>query len=143
MNPPGEQRLDKWLWYARIVKSRSIAAKLIEAGCIRVNRQRVVKASATVKCGDVLTATLHGCVHVIEIRGLGERRGRQARRKRFTPSCSRPPRPRLSRKAPESSFATAPVIPCALQREAGADTGSQKALARRNDPGYGANAVPG
>jgi len=75
MNPPEEQRLDKWLWYARIVKSRSIAAKLIEAGCLRVNRQRVVKASATVKCGDVLTATLHGCVRVIEIRGLGERRG--------------------------------------------------------------------
>ncbi len=75
MNPPGEQRLDKWLWYARIVKSRSIAAKQIEAGCIRVNRQRVVKASATVKCGDVLTATLQDCVRVIEIRGLGERRG--------------------------------------------------------------------
>ncbi len=75
MNSPGEQRLDKWLWYARVVKSRSVAAKLIEAGCIRVNRQRVVKASAVVKCGDVLTATLHGRVRVIEIRGLGERRG--------------------------------------------------------------------
>ena len=116
MNPPGEQRLDKWLWYARIVKSRSIAAKLIEAGCIRVNRQRVVKASATVKCGDVLTATLHGCVHVIEIRGLGERGGRQARRKRFTPSCFRPPRPRLSRKAPESRLRHPLLsLPCALQ----------------------------
>ncbi len=75
MSPPEEQRLDKWLWYARIVKSRSIAAKLIEDGCIRVNRQRAVKASATVKCGDVVTATLQGSVRVIEIRGLGERRG--------------------------------------------------------------------
>ncbi len=75
MNSPEEQRLDKWLWYARIVKSRSLAAKLIEAGCIRVNRQRVVKAAATVRCGDVLTATLHGRVRVIEIRGLSERRG--------------------------------------------------------------------
>lgn len=74
MSSPEEQRLDKWLWHARIVKSRSLAAKLIEAGCIRVNRQRVVKAAATVKCGDVLTATLHGRVRVIEILGLSERR---------------------------------------------------------------------
>jgi ribosome-associated heat shock protein Hsp15 len=69
-----EQRLDKWLWHARLVKSRTLAAKLVEAGCIRVNRQRVVKAAATVKCGDVLTATLHGRVRVIEILALGERR---------------------------------------------------------------------
>jgi ribosome-associated heat shock protein Hsp15 len=75
LNPPEEQRLDKWLWHARIVKSRSLAAKLIETGCIRVNRQRVIKAAAVVKCGDVLTATLHDQVRVIEIRGLGERRG--------------------------------------------------------------------
>jgi ribosome-associated heat shock protein Hsp15 len=75
MNPPGEQRLDKWLWYARIVKTRSLAAKLVEDGCIRVNRQRMVKPAATVKCGDVLTATLNGRVRVIEVLGLGERRG--------------------------------------------------------------------
>ena len=75
MNTPGAQRLDKWLWHARIVKSRSLAAKLIEEGCIRVNRQRVVKASASVKAGDVLTAALNGRVRVIEILCLGERRG--------------------------------------------------------------------
>ena len=74
MSSAEEQRLDKWLWYARLVKSRTLAAKLAEAGCIRVNRQRVVKAAATVKCGDVLTATLHGRVRVIEILALGERR---------------------------------------------------------------------
>ena len=93
MSPPEEQRLDKWLWYARIVKSRSIAAKLIEDGCIRVNRQRAVKASATVKCGDVVTATLQGRVRVIEIRGLGERRGPAARRKCFIRNGSCPARP--------------------------------------------------
>ncbi len=75
MSAPEEQRLDKWLWHARIVKSRSFAAKLIEAGCIRVNKQRAVKASVTVECGDVLTASLQGRVRVLEIRGLGERRG--------------------------------------------------------------------
>ncbi len=70
-----EQRLDKWLWYARFVKSRSLAAKLIEEGCVRVNRQRVLKAATSVKCGDVLTASLHGRVRIIEIRAIGHRRG--------------------------------------------------------------------
>ena len=75
MNSAEGQRLDKWLWYARFAKSRSVAAKLIEDGCIRVNRQRVTKAAAAVKCGDVLTATIHGRVLVIEVLSLGERRG--------------------------------------------------------------------
>jgi ribosome-associated heat shock protein Hsp15 len=70
-----EQRLDKWLWFARFAKSRSLAAKLIEEGCIRVNRQRAVKPSMAVKCGDVLTMTLHGRVRVVEVRAAGERRG--------------------------------------------------------------------
>ncbi len=75
MSSPEEQRLDKWLWHARIAKSRTLAAKIIEAGCIRVNRQRVVKASVSIKCGDVLTATLQGRVRVLEICAIGERRG--------------------------------------------------------------------
>ena len=75
MNPTEEQRLDKWLWYARFVKSRSLAAKLIEQGCVRVNRQRVVKAATSIKCGDVLTANLHGRVRVIEVLAVGHRRG--------------------------------------------------------------------
>jgi ribosome-associated heat shock protein Hsp15 len=75
LNGPEEQRLDKWLWYARIVKSRTLAAKMIEEGCIRVNKARILKASASVKCGDVLTAILHGRVRVIRVLALGERRG--------------------------------------------------------------------
>ena len=75
MDERQEQRLDKWLLYARFVKSRSIAAKLIEEGCIRINRQRVLKAAACVKCGDVLTASFYGQVRVIEVLALGRRRG--------------------------------------------------------------------
>jgi ribosome-associated heat shock protein Hsp15 len=76
-----EQRLDLWLWYARFVKSRSLAAKLIEEGWIRVNRQRVVKAATCVKSGDVLTASFHGRVRVIEILAVGHRRGPPAEAK--------------------------------------------------------------
>jgi ribosome-associated heat shock protein Hsp15 len=69
------QRLDKWLWHARFTKTRTLASQLIEAGHVRINRQKVLKSSACVKCGDVLTATVHGKVMVIEVLGLAERRG--------------------------------------------------------------------
>ncbi len=52
----GAQRLDKWLWFARVTKSRSLAAACIEAGEVKVNRVRVEKASQTVKVGDVITS---------------------------------------------------------------------------------------
>ncbi len=69
------QRLDKWLWHARFVKSRSFAIKLIEGGHIRVNRQKVTKASTCVKCGDILTATLSDRVRLIEVIAIAQRRG--------------------------------------------------------------------
>jgi ribosome-associated heat shock protein Hsp15 len=75
LSSPEEQRLDKWLWHARVVKSRSLAAKLIEEGCIRVNRQRVLKPATCVRSGDVLTASLYGRVRIIEILAIGQRRG--------------------------------------------------------------------
>ena len=48
-------RIDKWLWYGRFFKSRSLAARLCAAGRVRLNRTVVTKAHATVKPGDVLT----------------------------------------------------------------------------------------
>jgi ribosome-associated heat shock protein Hsp15 len=74
-SPPGGQRLDKWLWFARIVKSRTLAAKLVSDGKIRVNRLRTDKPSHVVKPGDVLTATVHRSVRVLKITAIGERRG--------------------------------------------------------------------
>lgn len=71
--PP--QRLDRWLWYARILKSRTLAAQLIEGGKVRVNRRRVVKPSHTVREGDVLTIALRGQVLVLKILAAGTRRG--------------------------------------------------------------------
>jgi ribosome-associated heat shock protein Hsp15 len=69
------QRLDKWLWYARVIKSRTAAAQLVESGKVRVNRARVVKPSHTLRLGDVLTIALRGTVRVIEVVDLGARRG--------------------------------------------------------------------
>jgi ribosome-associated heat shock protein Hsp15 len=73
--PAGTQRLDKWLWFARIVKSRTLGAALVSEGKVRVNRARAVKASQTVRPGDVLTITLRGRVDVLKVLAAGDRRG--------------------------------------------------------------------
>jgi ribosome-associated heat shock protein Hsp15 len=69
------QRLDKWIWFARVVKSRTLAARLVEAGHVRVNGQRAATGAKAVVVGDVLTLALEREVRVLEIVGLGERRG--------------------------------------------------------------------
>ena len=51
------QRLDKWLWCARLAKTRSAASRLIADGKVRVNDERVRKPSRLVQHGDVVTAT--------------------------------------------------------------------------------------
>jgi ribosome-associated heat shock protein Hsp15 len=72
---PGTQRLDKWLWFARVAKSRTSAAQLVHDGKVRVNRVRVGKSSHSVRPGDVLTIAARGQVHVLRILAVGLRRG--------------------------------------------------------------------
>ncbi|MCG8559222.1 MAG: RNA-binding S4 domain-containing protein [Hyphomicrobiales bacterium] len=71
----GAQRLDKWLWFARVVKTRTLASRLVEAGKVRINRERTTKPSRTVRAGDVLTLALRGRVRVLKIVAPGARRG--------------------------------------------------------------------
>jgi ribosome-associated heat shock protein Hsp15 len=71
----GRLRIDKWLWHARFFKSRTLAAKAVGGGGVRVNRQLVRKANQMVQPGDVLTFPLGPHIRVIEIVALGERRG--------------------------------------------------------------------
>jgi len=73
--PLAAQRLDKWLWFARVTKSRTLAADLVLSGKVRINRARAEKPSQTVKAGDVLTINVNRRVRVLRVSGLGERRG--------------------------------------------------------------------
>ncbi|MAZ03812.1 MAG: RNA-binding protein S4 [Sneathiella sp.] len=68
-------RVDKWLWYARFFKSRSLAAKLVQSRKLRINSVVTTKASATVKAGDVLTFAQGRNIRVIRIVNIGMRRG--------------------------------------------------------------------
>lgn len=71
----GVQRLDKWLWFARVVKTRTLAAGLVQDRKVRVNRERTDKPSHSVRPGDVITLTVHRQVRVLKVLAPGVRRG--------------------------------------------------------------------
>ena len=69
------QRIDKWLWHARVVRARSAAAGLAASGHVRINGQRVDAASRAVRIGDVVTVALDRSVRVLKVAGFADRRG--------------------------------------------------------------------
>lgn len=73
--PGGGQRIDRWLWYTRLLKSRTLAASLASSGKMRVNGERISKASRHLRPGDVLTFPLGPHIRVIKVVASGTRRG--------------------------------------------------------------------
>jgi ribosome-associated heat shock protein Hsp15 len=73
--PVDRQRIDKWLWHARVVRTRSAAAALAAAGHVRINGQRVDAPSRAVRPGDVVTVALDRAVRVLKVLAFAERRG--------------------------------------------------------------------
>jgi len=69
------QRLDKWLWYARFFKSRSLATKLCQSGKVRVNGMVTKKAHQAIRVDDVLTFPKERDIRVIKVLDPGVRRG--------------------------------------------------------------------
>jgi ribosome-associated heat shock protein Hsp15 len=69
------QRLDKWLWHARVVKARTSAAALVESGHVRINGVREAAPGHAVKLGDVLTIGLDRGVRVLKVTAFSEKRG--------------------------------------------------------------------
>jgi len=67
-------RVDKWLWAARLLKTRSLAAEAVKGGRVQVNGQRV-KPSKEVGPGDELEVTLGQVRRTVVVRAVAERRG--------------------------------------------------------------------
>ncbi len=74
-SPAPGQRLDKWLWFVRVVKTRTLAAGLVTAGKVRVNKVKADKPAQTLKPGDVITVSVGPRVRVLRVLAGGERRG--------------------------------------------------------------------
>jgi len=69
------QRIDKWLWHARVMRTRSEATAFVNAGHVRLNGRRITAASRFVRPGDVVTLALDRSVRLLQVEGFRERRG--------------------------------------------------------------------
>ena len=102
-------RLDKWLWYARLVKTRSLASRLISNGKVRINREKCDKPAQALRRGDVVTATIGKNVRVLEVVDLGKRRGPAPEAQALYEDLAPPPDPkRKKEEGPSLGIALAP-----------------------------------
>lgn len=69
------QRIDRWLWHARLVRTRGAAAALAGRGFVRINGARIDAPGRMVRAGDVITVALDRGVRVVKVMGFVERRG--------------------------------------------------------------------
>jgi ribosome-associated heat shock protein Hsp15 len=75
LDAKASRRLDQWLWFARFVKSRSLAARLCSAGAVLVNGAAVGKANHAVRVGDIIVVPQRGWQRTVRVMALGVRRG--------------------------------------------------------------------
>ena len=90
----GKQRIDKWLFFTRLVKSRSLAQKCVEDGAVTLNGSPCRSPSQTVKPGDRLALKLDRIVRDIEVLKPGERRGPAVEAQTLYADHTPPPPPR-------------------------------------------------
>lgn len=89
-------RIDKWLWWARFFKTRSLATKVV-AGGVRINGTRTDKPKSAVRAGDTLTFSQNRNIRVIKVIALGHRRGPAAEAEALYEDLAppEPPKPRV------------------------------------------------
>lgn len=86
-----QQRVDKWLWHARMARTRTLAAKLVSEGHVRLDSRRVTDPSKKVRAGDILTLALAHATLVVEVEGFADRRGPAPEAQRLYKLLSGPP----------------------------------------------------
>jgi len=72
---PVRLRLDKWLWHARLFKTRTLASELAGSGRLRINSKRCLKSAQSIRPGDILTFPQGRRIRIIRIEAIGSRRG--------------------------------------------------------------------
>ena len=102
------QRVDRFLWHARVVRTRTLAAKLAASGHVRVNGQRIHAPGRGVKLGDVLTLAAGGRVRVLKVLSFAPRRGGSEAASGLYENLSPP--------APKAEFAAALARPAGQGR---------------------------
>lgn len=125
------QRIDQWLWFARITKSRTLAQALIGRGKVRINREKIGRPSHLVKAGDAVTISMGPRVRVFSVRAFASRRGpateAQALYEELTPA---PDRTKPADAQPAGSANSPGTVGVALSPAAVRDTGAGRPTKR-------------
>lgn len=115
---PDTQRIDKWLWCARLYKTRTLAAKEVNDGRMRITRSgetlRADKASFSIRPGDTVVFTKNDRLRIIEIVSCAMRRGPASEAQTLYKDLSPPPLPKKERQ------------PLPFEREKGAGRPTKK-----------------
>jgi ribosome-associated heat shock protein Hsp15 len=93
MEPGQAIRLDKWLWHARLCKTRGIAARVVADGLVRINALSVSKPAAPLRVGDGVTFAQGDAIRVLRVRALGSRRGPAAEARELYEDLASPAAP--------------------------------------------------
>ena len=102
-------RLDKWLWFARFCKTRTLAATLCRSGRVRVNKAPTEKPNQQIRLGDVLTFPQGSRVRIVKVAGLGVRRGPASEAGMLYEDMTPPPAALTERLAPRTRGAGRPT----------------------------------
>ncbi len=109
MTGPGDglrkERLDRFLFFSRAVKSRTLAQKIIESGAIRINSDKTDRSDHKVGAGDVLTMSIHGRILIWRILDPGTRRGPASEAQGLYEDMSPPMLPKAERSPYEAAIA--------------------------------------
>ena len=108
-SPLRKERLDRFLFFSRAVKSRTLAQKIIETGAVRVNSEKTDRSDCKIGAGDVLTMSIHGRILVWRILDPGTRRGPASEAQGLYEDLSPPAPPRAERSAYEMAIAERPA----------------------------------
>lgn len=92
------RRLDQWLWFARLAKSRSLAARLCVGGAVTVNQVTTIKANHLIRIGDTITVPQGAFRRTVRVLRVGARRGPAAEAQLLYQEVADPAR--LSNSAP-------------------------------------------
>jgi ribosome-associated heat shock protein Hsp15 len=107
--PIRKERLDKFLFFSRALKSRTLAQKVIETGAIRINSERTIRSDHKVGAGDVLTMSLQNRIVVWRIIDVGVRRGPASEAQSLYEDISPPPLPRAELSPFDAAIAERPA----------------------------------